>query len=58
VTVRPRTIHRVSAFVLALFVFFHLLNHLALAAGSDVHLLMSGVLVNVPVPADYLAAYQ
>lgn len=41
---RPRTIHRASASVLALFVFFHLLNHLALAAGSDVHLLvMSGL---------------
>jgi hypothetical protein len=44
VTVRPRTVHRASAVVLALFIFLHLLNHLALAAGSDVHLLvMSGL---------------
>ncbi len=43
-TIRPRTLHRASASVLALFVFLHLLNHLALAAGSDVHLLvMSGL---------------
>jgi hypothetical protein len=44
VTLRPRTLHRASAIVLAFFVFLHLLNHLALAAGSDVHLLvMSGL---------------
>jgi succinate dehydrogenase/fumarate reductase cytochrome b subunit len=44
VTLRPRTLHRASAIVLALFIFLHLLNHLALAAGSDVHLLvMSGL---------------
>jgi hypothetical protein len=44
VTVRPRTIHRASAVALAFFVFFHLLNHLTLVAGSDVHqLVMSGL---------------
>jgi hypothetical protein len=41
---RIKHIHRASSIVLALFICFHLFNHLALAAGSDVHLLvMSGL---------------
>jgi hypothetical protein len=41
---RLKTYHRASASLLALFLFFPLLNHLSLAAGSDVHLLvMSGL---------------
>jgi hypothetical protein len=41
---RIKTIHRASSLLLALFVVLHLFNHLALAAGSDVHLLvMSGL---------------
>jgi hypothetical protein len=41
---RLKIYHRASAVVLALFIFLHLLNHLSLAAGHDVHLLvMSGL---------------
>ena len=36
--------HRASAIVLALFIFLHLLNHLALAAGSEIHLLVMSAL--------------
>jgi hypothetical protein len=39
-----RRLHRGSAAVVGVFAFLHLFNHLALAAGSDVHLLvMSGL---------------
>jgi hypothetical protein len=41
---RLRLLHRTSASLVGLFVFFHLLNHLALAAGSDVHLLVMSAL--------------
>ncbi len=41
---RIRRLHRTCNVVLAVFVLFHLLNHLSLAAGSDVYLLvMSGL---------------
>jgi hypothetical protein len=41
---RLKIYHRASASLLALFIFLHLLNHLSLAAGHEVHLLvMSGL---------------
>lgn len=39
-----RRLHRTCDVVLAFFVVFHLLNHLALAAGSDVYLLVMSAL--------------
>jgi hypothetical protein len=41
---RIKTFHRASSLLLALFVVLHLFNHLALAAGSDVHLLVMSAL--------------
>jgi hypothetical protein len=50
ITLAPTTIkrfHRASASLLALFIFLHLLNHLALAAGSDIHLLIMSALRSI-----------
>jgi hypothetical protein len=44
---RIRRLNRTCGTVLAIFVFFHLLNHLSLAAGSDVHQLIMSALRSI-----------
>ena len=46
-TARLRLLHRSSAIIIGLFGFLHLLNHLSLAAGSDVHMLVMSALRSI-----------